>query len=162
MVTVDEVKGRASLYQVDSESREVTLGGGSYTDTVTMETPGSAGRVCTPPLTFALSVRGYIYAPSYRHTHTPHARTPQADFTDTSPISVRLSIDDIPEPLPLETTPTSSQLGGALHPILRRYERGDIPLPLSLDHMIVFNVNCTSGLSAACEPSYAVDIEKSL
>ncbi len=56
-MTVDGDKGRVSHYQVDPESREVTLGGGIYPDTVTIETPGSAGRVCTSPLTFALSVR---------------------------------------------------------------------------------------------------------
>ncbi len=55
-MTVDGTKSRAAQYQVDSVSGNATLGGSSYTDTVTMETPGEAGRVCASPLTFALSV----------------------------------------------------------------------------------------------------------
>ncbi len=86
----------------------------------------------------------------------------QADFTDTSPILVELSIDDVPDPLPLETTPTSTQLGGALHPLLRRYKKGDIPLRLSLEHEIVFNINCSGGASLECEPRYMVEIQRSL
>ena len=55
-MTVDGTKSRAAHYQVDSVSGDATLGGSSYTDIVTVEAPGEAGRVCAPPLTFALSV----------------------------------------------------------------------------------------------------------
>ncbi|XP_064402359.1 integrin alpha-V-like [Halichondria panicea] len=137
-VTVDGTKSRAAHYQVDSVSGDATLGGSSYTDIVTVEAPGEAGRVCAPPLTFALS----------------------ADFTDTSPISVQFSIDDSPQPLALDSTPSSDELGGALHPILRRYLRGDVPMPLSLEYDINFNVNCSSGASLECEPVYQLSIQE--
>jgi len=86
----------------------------------------------------------------------------QPGFTDTSPLPVVLSVDDVPSPLPLVATATSDELGGSLHPILRRYERGDIPLPLSLEYDVVFNVNCMGGASLECEPEYKIDLQDDL
>ena len=53
-VGVDSVLGRASLYE--TINGQASLGGSSYTDTVTIETPGDLGRICAPPLVFAFPV----------------------------------------------------------------------------------------------------------
>ena len=56
----------------------------------------------------------------------------QADFTETVPVPVSLSISDVPQPLSLTSDPEMELLGGPLHPVLRRYVAGDQPLPLSI------------------------------
>ena len=38
----------------------------------------------------------------------------------------------MPQPLALTSDPEMEQLGGPLHPVLRRYIAGDQPLPLSI------------------------------
>ena len=60
----------------------------------------------------------------------------QADFTETAPIPVLLTVADSPNPLALEPDPVSERLGGPLHPVLMRYVRGDEPAPLSLQHEV--------------------------
>ena len=77
-------------------------------------------------------------------------------------MTVQVSIDNVPSPLPLVATTTSDSLGGSLHPILRRYERGDIPVPLSLEYDINFNLECSGGVSLECEPQYRLDIQGNL
>ena len=57
---------------------------------------------------------------------------PQADFTETTPIPVEVSIRDVAQPIALTSDPTMEQFGGPLHPVLRRYIAGDEPQPLSL------------------------------
>ena len=56
----------------------------------------------------------------------------QADFTETAPIPINVSISDVPQPLSLNSDPEMDLLGGPLHPILRRYVTGDQPIPLSI------------------------------
>ena len=56
----------------------------------------------------------------------------QADFVDTTPVTIDISISDAQQPLSFTFEPEMEQFGGPLHPVLRRYIAGDDLQPLSL------------------------------
>lgn len=75
------------------------------------------------------------------------------DIINLSPVTVSISLQDIEEPLQLASDGKSDSLGGALHPILKRYVQGDIPV-LPTTKNISISLDCTTN----CTPAYEVSL----
>ena len=148
-LTVDSSKGRAGLYQQNSGVPLISEN--QVSETITIPRPGSENEICPQTYTFALRVSEHnvcILVITFCKMATISVLCSvhgmklasichvQADFTETAPIPVLLTVADSPNPLALEPDPVSERLGGPLHPVLMRYVRGDEPAPLSLQHEV--------------------------